>query len=155
MSKGEDKGIGRLWSGVTQRKEVPKADKVLPMERPPAPRKSDDRTYAAFDVRNRAKRLEICRAADPSRFPAYGYLLDISYDRFRQAAFSIIYTFMVVHVDGRNLNEVVRAISLGNAGRITEFNAREYDKPGAGEALIERIEIIAADEQLTKARREK
>lgn len=155
MSKDEGKGgLGRLWSAGAPRKETTKADKVLPMERPPDARAHADRTYRAFDLGDNATRLEIRRAAEPSRYPAYHYLLDMNADRFHQAAFSLVYNFMLVTVKGRNLAPVVHAISFGNCERITEFSAREHDKPDAGEPLIESIEFVTADEKITKAGRQ-
>jgi hypothetical protein len=154
MSKNDDgKGIGRLWGSSVGRKEPPKSDKVLPMERPPDSRMPADRAYHAFDLRDNAERLEIRRAAEPSRYPAYHSLLDMSDDRFHNAAFTLIYTFQAVTVKGRNLAPIVHAINFGECARITEFNTREYDKPDAGEPLIESIEFIAADAQLNAGKK--
>jgi hypothetical protein len=148
MSKDDTKGgLGKLWAGGRESRSA--ADTVMPLERhgyaePP------DRSYVAFQLRNNAERLHIRRAKDPSRFPAYSYLLDISYDPFHQSAFTLIYSFMVVEVRGWNLEPVVHAISYGDCDRICEFDSRQYDKPAQGEPLIEFIEITVADEKRMK-----
>jgi hypothetical protein len=147
MSTDADKsGVGgRLWASGG-RDKAQAQEKVLPLKPPPPPA-PQDRTYLAFDLRDRAERLHIVRAAGPSRFPNYNYLLDISYDHHKQAAFTLVYTFMIVEVTGWNLWPVVHAISFGNCERIREFHMKLYDVPEAGEPLIESIEITAADEK--------
>lgn len=147
MSNSDEKTFAaRLWSG--SRPAQPE-EKVLPLKAPtrPAP---DDRAYVPFELRDHATRLHIKRATQPSRFPAYSYLLDISYDHAQQSAFTLNYTFMIVEVTGWNLEPVVHAISFGNCERLTEFHAKLHDRPASGEPLIESIRITSADEKLTK-----
>lgn len=148
MSKdgGDKGGLGRIWG--TGREPRSAADNVVHLERPAAAH--SDRTYVAFQLRDNAERLQIRRAKDPARFPAYSYLLDISYDPFHQSAFTLIYTFMIVEVRGWNLEPVVHAISYGNCDRLYEFDKRQHDKPAEGEPLIEFIEITTADEKRMK-----
>jgi hypothetical protein len=116
-----------------------------PAAKPAAP---DDRGYAAFDTVERADRLHILRSAGPSRRPAYQYLLDISEDQFHQSAFTLIYTFMIVEVTGRNLGPIAHAIGYGSCERIREYHAKLYDPPVPGEPVIEKIAITTADEKL-------
>jgi hypothetical protein len=154
MSKDADKsGLSRLWSGGRERERAPQPDeKVLPMKAPAEvrqaalPAEHHDRAYAAFETREQAGRLHIMRGAGPSRFPGYHYLLDISFDHHLQSAFTLIYTFMIVEVTGRNLGPVVHAINFGNCERIREYHPRLYDPPAQGEPFIEKIHITAADE---------
>ena len=147
MIRDSERGpSGRLWSG-----EGKKASTPSPMlSSSPRPEAKPDRAYVAFTVRDQAERLEINRAAAPTRFPATSYLLDISYDRFHQSAFTLVYTFMVVDVQGWNLEPVVDAISLGNCGCITEFDKHQHDQPGKGQPLIESIQITTVDEARMK-----
>jgi len=155
MSKDADKGgLGRLWSGGSGRAPQPD-EKVLPMTPPEArqaavPAEHDDRAYVAFETREHAERLHIMRGAGPSRFPGYHYLLDISYDHHLQSAFTLIYTFMIVEVTGRNLGPIVHAVNFGNCERIREYHPKLYDPPAQGEPLIEKIHITTADEKLMK-----
>jgi hypothetical protein len=147
MSTDADKGGvgGRLWAG-SGRDKAQAHEKVLPLKPPPAPA-PQDRTYLAFELRDRAERLHIVRAAGPSRFPNYNYLLDISYDHHLQSAFTLIYTFMIVEVTGWNLWPIVHAVSFGNCECIREFHPKLYDVPENGEPLIEKIQITAVDEK--------
>src|ERR1019366_8497002 len=151
MSKEAEKNGGfaeRLWGGREKNPrppEKPPEEKVLPLVRPPTP---PDRTYTAFDIRENAEPLHILRATEPSRFPSYNYLLDISFDHTHQSAFVLIYTFMIVEVEGWNLGPIVHAISFGNCERITQYHPKLYDAPAQGEPLIEKIQITTADEKL-------
>ena len=148
MSRDADKGgFGdRLWGGAREREREPQTDdKVVPLKRP-----AGDRAYLAFETSDRAERMNIMRAAAPSRFPSYSYLLDISFDHHLQSAFTLIYTFMIVEVTGRNLEPVVHAIGMGKCERIREYHAKLHDRPAEGEPLIEKISITAADEKLMK-----
>jgi hypothetical protein len=156
MTRDADKGGGlggRLWGGREKNPretDRPTEEKVLPLKTPAARPTTHDRTYVAFEIREHAERLHIRRSAQPSRFPSYNYLLDISYDHFQHSAFTLIYTFMIVEVTGWNLESVVHAISFGNCERLTEYNSKLYDAPAQGEPLIEKINIVTADEKLMK-----
>lgn len=147
-------GGGRLWS-TREREPLPHSDeKILPMKSAvpaerPAPNLAD-RTYTAFEVRDRAERLQIVRSAGPSRFPNYNYLLDISFDHHLQSAFTLIYTFMIVEVTGCDLGPVVHAINYGTCECIREYSPKLLDVPVPGKPLIQKIQITSADEKLTK-----
>ncbi len=134
-------GMGKLWSGrQEQQPEPPRRtpeDNVLPLVRP-------DRTYVAFDNRDRAERMHIHCATQPSRYPNYHHLLDIIFDHDHQGAFTLVYSFMVVEVIGRNLAPVVHAISFSNCGSICEFHKKHYDPPAGHEPFIESITVVAA-----------
>ena len=145
MSDEKGSRAGALWSSGNVRE---KAERRTPFEREPQTDYVDPREYKAFELRDNAARLEIRRATQPSRFPAYSYLLDISYDRFHQSAFALVYTFMVVTVNGRNLEKVVHAINFGDCDAITEFDPKRHEKPAKGEPLIESIDIVTADEKI-------
>jgi hypothetical protein len=154
MSKDADKTgfAGRLW-GAGRERDLQADEKVLPLKAPPdarpavRPSAAHDRAYVAFEIRERADRLNIMRSAGPSRFPNYHYLLDISFDHHLQSAFTLIYTFMIVEVTGSNLEPVVQAISSGNCERIREYHPKLHDRPGQDEPIIEKIQITAADEK--------
>jgi hypothetical protein len=113
--------------------------RVLPLAVP----EPGDRTYAAFAVREHAPRLNIRCARGPSRFPGYHYLLDIIFDYDFSAAFTLVYTFMVVEVTGQNLEPIAHAIAYGSCERIVEFHPRHHERPAAGEPMIEAIKIVA------------
>jgi hypothetical protein len=153
MNTDTDKGGGRLWGGRDQRTPQPD-EKVVPLKAPaetnPAgtPPVPHGGAYVAFEVLQHAQRLHIVMAAEPSEFPGYPYLLNIHFDQHQQSGFTLIYTFMVVQVTGRNLWPVVHAINLGNCALMREYHPKLYSRPPAGdEPFIEKIHIIAADEK--------
>jgi hypothetical protein len=151
MSKEEKSGgfAGRLW-GEGEPEILSHRDEIVQPPQTPFGRRSaaaPGRAYVAFEIREHADRLHVVRAAGPSRFPSYSYLLDISFDHHLQSAFTLIYSFMVVEVTGSNLGPIVDAISLGNCDRIREYHPKSYDAPAHGEPFIEKIQITAADEK--------
>jgi hypothetical protein len=153
MSKEAEKSggfAGRLWGGGHAPESASQTDERMPPLKVPStirPTAAPNRGYVAFETREHADRLHIMRGAGPSRFPNYGYLLDISFDHHLQSAFTLIYTFMIVEVTGSNLGPVVHSISLGNCERIREYHPKVYDPPAQGEPLIEKIQITGADEK--------
>jgi hypothetical protein len=152
MNKEAEKSggfAGRLWGGGREAGGSQIDEHVPPHKAPPDGRSAAPRNrgYVAFETREHAARLHIMRGAGPSRFPNYGYLLDISFDHHLQSAFTLIYTFMIVEVTGSNLGPVVHSISLGNCERIREYHPKVYDPPVQGEPLIEKIQITGADEK--------
>jgi hypothetical protein len=144
----EKAGLGRLWSSTGRekgRRETDRQPAPSPADEKDMPLFGHDRAYAAFELRDHATRLHIQCAAQPSRFPAYNYLLDIIYDHDYASIFTLVYSFMVVEVTGHNLAPVVHAINFGNCERIREFHKKLYDPPAKkDEPLIESITITAA-----------
>jgi hypothetical protein len=138
MTEDKDKaGLGRLWSGTGREKGRRESDQQPEMPGAAAqdmPLFGHDRAYAAFDLRDHATRLHIQCAAQPSRFPAYNYLLDIIYDHDYQSIFTLVYSFMVVEVTGQNLNPIVHALNFGNCERIRQFHKKLYDPPASKDA---------------------
>jgi len=143
MTKSTDREdfSSRLWSGA-ERTAQPAEGTVVPLTRPATP---PNREYVAFEVREGTDRLHIHRATQPSRYPGYHYLLDIVFDHDFGSMFTLIYSFMVVEVTGKNLEPVVHAISYGNCARIHEFHRNHYDSPPQGDPLIEKIVIVAGE----------
>jgi hypothetical protein len=152
MSKENDTDTftGRLWSGG--RGAAPPADEEL-LQKPRRPAAPDDRVYEAYSVADRPPALEILRAAGPSRFPSYSYLLDIVFDHHLRSAFTLVYTFMIVEVTGCDLAPIVHAINARKCETIREFSKKPYDPPAHGAPIIEKIQITAADEKLTTTQR--
>jgi hypothetical protein len=150
MTEELDKaGFGRLWSGSTGRekgrREADRQPLPSPADEGDMPLFSHDRTYAALEFRDNATRLHIQCASLPSRLPAYSYLLDIIYDHDHDSIFTLVYSFMVVEVTGRNLWPIVHAINFGRAERIREFHKKLYDPPASQkDPFIESIKITAA-----------
>jgi hypothetical protein len=113
----------------------------LPLTRPAS---LPDRAYVPFEIRERAERLHIHCATQPSRFPGYNYLLDIIYDHDFDSIFTLIYSFMTVEVTGQHLGPIVHAISFGNCERIHEYHPKLYDPPAKDTPIIEAVKIVAA-----------
>ena len=152
MTQGTDpEGRQSLWGARRAPLQAP-AVTITPAVRPvvPEPMQTEapsDRVYQAFETHERAARLNIRCARIPSRYPGYNYLLDVIYDYDFSASFTLIYTFMVVEVKGRNLDPVVHAIAHGSCGRITEFHPRRHEKPAGDDPIIESVEIVDGHNQ--------
>lgn len=111
---------------------------------PTPPKGADD--YAAFDAKDKVDRLKIRRANDPTRSPGYAYLLDIVYDGPYGTNFVLVYTFLMVLVKGRNLQNVITALEMGTADFIQEFDADRWQVPTDSKApFIESIEVVVQE----------
>ena len=105
---------------------------VLPTAKPsaPTPTAETPEGYAAFDAKDKVDRLSIRHANQESRTPAYGYLLDITHDGPYGCNFVLYFSFkMVVLVEGRNLQPVIKAVQMGTAEFIQEYDADRWPKP--------------------------
>lgn len=99
--------------------------------------------YVAFGVKDRVERLRIRSAKNPTRAPSYQYLLDIVYDGDFGTNVVLVFTFMMVTVTGRNLQDVVMALESGTADFIQEFHPSLWPKPKDESApFIESIEVM-------------
>ncbi len=102
--------------------------------------------YVAFDAKDKVDRLKIRRANDPTRSPGYAYLLDIVYDGPFGTNFVLVYTFLMVLVKGRNLQNVITALEMGTADFIQEFDADRWQVPADTKApFIESIEVVVQE----------
>jgi hypothetical protein len=134
---------GRQWSG--ERERTPQWFQQLGKTPQAKPDATEDRAYSAFDTRERADRIELRRATQPSRFPSYSYLIDMSFDHHLRTAIMLFYSFgMVVEITGENLGPIAHAIHFGTCERITEFHKDLYDSPAPGEPLVKSISIQTA-----------
>ncbi|MBI3867418.1 MAG: hypothetical protein HY299_02720 [Verrucomicrobia bacterium] len=111
---------------------------------PPTDQGPED--YLAFGTKDRVERLRVRRAAAPTRSPGYAYLLDISYDGPFGTNFVLAYTFLMVLVRGKNLQQVVTALELGTCDFIQEYDPDRWAKPSdATAAFIESIEVVVKE----------
>jgi hypothetical protein len=102
--------------------------------------------YLAFDAKDHVPRLRIRRANDPTRSPGYNYLLDVVYDGEFGTNFTLVYTFLMVLVRGRNLQPVVMALEMGTADFIQEFDPDRWQMPKDEKApFIESIDAVVQD----------
>jgi len=100
--------------------------------------------YVAFDAKDKVDRLSIRQANLQSRTPAYGYLLDITHDGPYGTNFVLYFSFMmVVLVEGRNLQPIIKAVQMGTAEFIQEYDADRWPKPEDEKApFIESITVM-------------
>lgn len=102
--------------------------------------------YVAFDAKDKVERLKIRRANDPARSPGYAYLLDVVSDGPYGTNFVLVYTFLMVLVRGKNLQNVVMALEMGTAEFIQEFDPDRWQKPTDERApFIESIEVVVQE----------
>jgi hypothetical protein len=102
--------------------------------------------YVAFDAKDKVDRLKIRRANDPTRSPGYAYLLDVVYDGSYGTNFVLVYTFLMVLVKGRNLQNLIMALEMGTADFIQEFDPERWQKPTDEKAaFIESIEVVVQE----------
>jgi hypothetical protein len=125
----------------------PKGAGLAPATPPPVltTAKTEQREeYQAFVTKDHVARLRIRRAKEPTRSPTYGLLLDVVYDGQSGTNFILVYTFLMVLVRGRNLQQLVFALENAKADFIQEFDAERWAQPSDGKAaFIESIEIAA------------
>jgi hypothetical protein len=129
------------------------ADPLAPFRKTPqslasgsaTPPKGDE-GYVAFGTKDKVARLRIRRTMAPTRSPGYAYLLDVVYDGSYGTNFVLIYTFLMVLVRGRNLQQLVFALEGGMADFIQEFDPDRWEKPkDESAAFIESIEVVVQE----------
>src|SRR5579885_2540211 len=59
--------------------------------------------------------------------------------------FTLLYSFIVVEVRGKNLKDVRRAIQQGRCEFIQEYHENEFLPPRKGEPVIESVKFITGD----------
>jgi hypothetical protein len=117
-----------------RRTPLPPTDGTLP------PKEADG--YTAFGTKDKVYRLRIRSVMDVVDSPGYNILLTIHSDGEKGTCFVLVYTVMVVRVQGRNLQKAVFAIENAMADYIQEFDPDKWQKPtDASAAFIESIEI--------------
>lgn len=105
------------------------------------PEKESLPIYKAFTAKNHTKSLQI-RAKGELQAPAYAYLLNVISDDERGEEIALIYSFMLVKIRGRNLQEVAQALIMHQCHFICEYNADKHPAPEPSEPLISSIEIV-------------
>jgi len=98
--------------------------------------------YLAFNAQDRNKNLEIKTAKGINRAPAYAYLLDVLSDGQRGTEISLLFSFMVIDIRGKNLQEAAHALAMRGCAFIQEFDPKAFTQPEPSAAIIESIEIV-------------
>jgi hypothetical protein len=105
---------------------------------------TDGNEYVAFGVRDRTHRLRIRSLAAPVNAPGYNILLNVVYDGEQGTNFMLVYTVLMVLVQGKNLQKLIFAIENGHADYIQQFDPAKWQKPTAADAtVIDSIEVKA------------
>ena len=108
------------------------------------PKEPDE--YLAFGTKDKVRRLRIRSGATMTHSPGYNLLLDVVSDGQEGTHFILVYSILMVMVQGKNLQKMVFAIENGMADFIQAFDAKRWQKPtDANAAFIESIEIKAID----------
>jgi hypothetical protein len=124
------------------RKTPPGAGAPAMTSTPPKEREG----YVAFGTKDKVSRLRIRRAMAPTRSPGYAYLLDVVYDGNYGTNFVLVFTFLMVLVRGKNLQQLVFALESGMADFVQEFDADHWAKPtDETAAFIESIEVVVQE----------
>lgn len=108
---------------------------------------SEPEGYVAFGTKDKVERLSIHRANQLSRAPSYGHLWDITSNGAVGTEFILVYSFMMVLVQGKNLQPVVKALELGTVDFLQQFDPDRWHLPEDGKApVITTIEVAMAQE---------
>ena len=106
------------------------------------PKDTDE--YVAFGTKDKVNRLRIRSAGELTNAPGYNVLLNVVYDGRQGTHFMLVYTVLMVMVQGRNLQKLIFAIENGMADYIQQFDPAKWQKPAdAGATIIDSIEVRA------------
>jgi hypothetical protein len=146
MSERPD--LNRLWSSAATAK-TREQEKPEPLaandEYDILPQQAHRNGYVPFFLRDRTERVQLVPVSEPSRFPVYTSLLDIIFDHDHQAAFTLVYSFMLVKVTGVNLGPIVHAINFGRCAAIHQYYQKHFSgQPDPDKALVESIQTVSA-----------
>jgi len=98
--------------------------------------------YLAYGTKDKVHRLRIRNASSLTHSPGYNLLVDVVYDGDYGTNVVLVYTVLMVRVEGKNLQKLVFAIENGMADFIQEFDAHRWAKPADAKApFIESIEV--------------
>lgn len=98
--------------------------------------------YIAYSTKDKVRRLRIRPATTATHSPGYNLLLNISYDGDHGTNIMLVFTVMMVMVQGKNLQKLVFALENDMAEYIQEFDPGKWAQPtDANAAVIESIEV--------------
>ena len=114
--------------------------------------------YQACGGKGRSEGLQIRRKGKPQRSPRLAYLLDVVSDGEYGTMIELIFTFLSVRIEGRNLQTVIQLLENGSAGFIQQFDPKRWDQPADDVPVITTIKLtmqedsaMGAAEQLESA----
>ncbi len=99
--------------------------------------------YLAHNSKDKIRYLQIKQSLE-HRSPAYDYLLDVITDADRGREIALIFSFMLVKIRGKNLQEVATSLMRRHCEFIQIYDAECFSlSRKANEPIIESIEIVA------------
>ncbi|GHO66546.1 hypothetical protein KSC_054380 [Ktedonobacter sp. SOSP1-52] len=108
----------------------------------------DPHHYSAYGLGERSQeRLEIRSLLAPWHAPSYHYLLDIVFNGNFGTETILTFSFLVVKIEGKNLQAVNVAIREGVCTYIQDYDKREFTPPAEGEPVITKIEAVMRKEE--------
>lgn len=113
-----------------------------PREETPPPAGGGLPPYQAFDAKDRPECVELRLANGIHRAPTYTYLLDVISDGWQGTEISLLFSFMMVEIRGRNLQSVARSLVKRECAGLYEFNPERFTPPAPDAPVIERMEIV-------------
>ena len=100
-----------------------------------------DRAYTAFRLAQNCERMHVDRGAQPSRFYAYHYLVEMNFDPALESIFTLFFTSATVEVTGDRLWPVVYAIWKGRCESIHVYHPQLYERPPKNTPIIDAITL--------------
>lgn len=108
-----------------------------------APKSAALPPYLAHNSKDKIRYLQIKQSLE-HRSPAYDYLLDVITDADRGREIALIFSFMLVKIRGKNLQEVATSLMRRHCEFIQIYDAECFSlSRKANEPIIESIEIVA------------
>jgi len=97
--------------------------------------------YIAYGTKDKVRRLRIRPATASTHSPGYNLLLDISYDGDHGTNIMLVFTVMMVMVQGKNLQKLVFALENDMAEYIQEFDPDKWARPADAKAKPEFLNL--------------
>lgn len=108
----------------------------------------DPHHYDAFVPSGHTQeRLKIRRVLGERQSPSYRYLMNILSDDEFGTRITLVYSFMEVKIEGKNLQLVMEAVEDGTCALIQEYHANEFTPPATDAPVITRITFVGREEK--------
>ncbi len=120
-------------------------DSFLSVRKPKQPARDNHGRliYEAFDAKDKIKVVEIRTTQGINRAPSYAYLLDVISDGEKGEEITLLFSFMLVEIRGRNLQSLARALIKRDCAIIQEYDPAKFAPHTPEQPLIESIAIKA------------
>lgn len=103
--------------------------------------------YEAFRIgQRRQNRLEIRQCLSPHHTPSYFHLLDIIPNGFFGTEIVLIYTFLIVEIQGKNLRPLYDSLKAGNCEYIQDFHENVFLPADPKKPFIDSIKVTSKNQ---------